>query len=527
MTRNNERRAWPFPFRGAMERLLGRLLDEALPERDCAAGLAVSGGADSVFLARALAALAPKRGWRLEIFHVNHGLRGEESDEDQRFVEALSGELSLPCHILYINKEELDGPPISLAAREEQGGGTSLEARLRFLRYTRLAAAARERGIAVLVTGHTCDDLAETFLLRAIRGAGLTGLGAIRPRGEWEGLPLLRPLLGIRAGEIRGALRESGFAWREDSSNRDLRFQRNRIRRKVLPVLEAREPGAIKALARTANLCAEEAAELETSGAALLAAARRLPKTVSPTPALALDWRRLAGASVVIRRHALRAFCRAAAPGTLPPSHEAILAMENACESAAVRGGERLVDSARGLISWTDGRFLLTGPAPAQLESWLAAWRTLWKIPPLYPPDMPSAGIVLEESHTPVSLKYPLEDGCLRLRFANVKAETIENLVSKARASSDRQFAVFDAGAIHPPLFLQSAPRDERIPLPRLGHKSVEKCLAERRIPILLRSRIACLADAQGVLWIPGIARSSRAPLTSASRIALIARVGR
>lgn len=204
-------------------------------------GVAVSGGADSVCLLHSLMELAPGEGWRLEVLHLNHGLRGEESDGDERFVTEMAAMLELVCHV---GREDVRarGGNLEQAARD---------ARLAF--FARICQAA---GLDRIATGHTLDDQAETVLFRALRGSGIGGLQGILPVTE-EGL--VRPLLGVRRAEVREWLVDRDIGWREDSTNGDTSLTRNRLRLDLIPALEETvNLEACRALARLAELAWDE-----------------------------------------------------------------------------------------------------------------------------------------------------------------------------------------------------------------------------------------------------------------------------
>jgi tRNA(Ile)-lysidine synthase len=207
------------------------------------AGVAVSGGADSVCLLHLLASLAPLWNLRLTVLHLDHGLRGEESREDAEFVRALSVSLGLPVEI-------------RRASLAEAGGNREQAARAARLEFFRETMAAH--GIDRVAVGHTRSDQAETVLFRFLRGSGSAGLAAIRPVTP---AGIVRPLIEIGREEVRQFLRGRGIPWREDSSNASPRFARNRIRHSLLPQLQAEWNPAIEAtLAHTADWAlAEEA----------------------------------------------------------------------------------------------------------------------------------------------------------------------------------------------------------------------------------------------------------------------------
>ena len=220
-------------------------LAAALPKQglwDWPVLVGVSGGADSVALVVALAALASRRGasGRILVAHAHHGLR-PEADEDLRFVVALAADLGVEVVTERLGLGGATG-----------NGGEGLEARARRLRYDWLGRAAHERGARHLLVAHTADDQAETILHRALRGTGVAGLSGMKSARRFiDGVALLRPLLGVRRGELRRFLVDRGLSWREDASNADPRFARAFLRHEVLPRVEAGAwPAATEALVR-------------------------------------------------------------------------------------------------------------------------------------------------------------------------------------------------------------------------------------------------------------------------------------
>jgi len=220
--------------RGLVERVLEAIRKRELIRAGDRVAVAVSGGADSVALLLLLLELRGELGIVLSVAHVNHQLRGEESDEDERFVAELARKL---CPELMVR-----------AAPVERERGAGIEAAARALRYGFFRELARAGRVAKIATAHTLDDQAETVLLRMFRGTGIRGLAGIHPRlvfrderREDEGRAsgeVVRPLLEVRRAELQEFLHARGQEWREDSSNRDPSFLRNRVRLAVLPVLK-------------------------------------------------------------------------------------------------------------------------------------------------------------------------------------------------------------------------------------------------------------------------------------------------
>jgi tRNA(Ile)-lysidine synthase len=225
------------PEQNRERRLLIRLCGGHPPPGHLVA--AVSGGGDSVALLRLLCILAPECGWRIVVGHVDHRLR-TESGNDAEFVVNLAGQLGLECRVL---KPEIPT------------GGLSPEEAARMARHEALANLADELDATAIALGHNAEDQAETLLIRALSGTGPTGMAGIRPN---QGR-LWRPMLNIGRAELRSYLNELGQAWRQDASNRDPAFLRNRVRNEILP-LAARlvNTKAVESLGRLAGLAAQD-----------------------------------------------------------------------------------------------------------------------------------------------------------------------------------------------------------------------------------------------------------------------------
>ena len=226
--------------------------------------VAVSGGPDSIALLRVL--LTVRGGDGLTVAHLNHALRGPESDDDQAFVHKLHASLSQTHLGLLLRSTRIDIPA---RARAE---GESVELMARLCRYDWLQQVAREQKAGWIATGHTADDQAETVLHRLLRGTGLKGLCGIPARREvLPGLFLVRPLLKVRRSEVMAYLDGLRQDFREDSSNKNLGFTRNRIRHELLPHLATRyNPAIVTVLCRLADQALEVQAEQERQAAALL-----------------------------------------------------------------------------------------------------------------------------------------------------------------------------------------------------------------------------------------------------------------
>ncbi len=280
----------------------GRLVEEvrrclrSLPGGEAGLVVAVSGGPDSVALARA--ALATRESpTPLVLAHLNHRLRGAESDADEEFVAGLHAALAAEAPNVHLARERLD---VAARARE---AGENLEAAARRLRYGWLAEAARSHGLRRVATGHTADDQAETVLHRLLRGTGLQGLRGIAARRELEaGVELVRPLLRATRADVLAYLAALGQPYRHDSSNDHLDRTRNRIRHELLPHLGRHyNPGVAALLGRLAEQ-ADEAWREEREAAAELLCRAELPRAgallIFDRAALAAPPRRLVRAAL-------------------------------------------------------------------------------------------------------------------------------------------------------------------------------------------------------------------------------------
>lgn len=204
--------------------------------------VAVSGGPDSVAMLSLLSNLVPSWQLRLTAVHFNYRLRGKESDGDEAFVAELCRRINIP---LVVRR------PAILKCK----GHSSLQELARNARYAAMKSIAHEVNADRIVVGHTANDQAETMLMWMLRGAGLTGLSGmpfIRER------MFVRPLLSVTRPEVLNYLQQQGLAYRKDSSNESFRYLRNRIRKKLVPVMEDIAPATVRLLQQQANLLRED-----------------------------------------------------------------------------------------------------------------------------------------------------------------------------------------------------------------------------------------------------------------------------
>lgn len=237
-------------YHGSMPPSATLPLDMSLFRPGMRVAVAVSGGADSVALLLALVEQAPQHGLVLSVAHVNHELRGEESHGDEAFVTELAATHGLPFHVLRRN--------VLQAARSSRQG---IEETAREVRYAFFASLVAVGKVDSVATAHTLDDQAETVLMRLLRGAWTEGLGAIHPVVELPGNGrIVRPLLATTRVQVEAFLKTRRQAWREDSSNTDQSFTRNRVRHQLLPALLEYNPRLRESLANLSATARDEEA---------------------------------------------------------------------------------------------------------------------------------------------------------------------------------------------------------------------------------------------------------------------------
>ena len=188
----------------------------------------VSGGPDSACLLDVLRKLKEKQNLELRVVHVNYGLRGESSEKDEKFTKNLAENYGLEIDIFKSKKLSIQD--------------SNLESRLRDIRYDFFEKVRRENNFDVIAIAHNKDDQAETLLMRIMRGAGLQGLGSMRPKSG----KIVRPFLKTSREEILQYIQENNLDYRLDETNKDARFLRNKIRHDLIPYLEEKYNISIK-----------------------------------------------------------------------------------------------------------------------------------------------------------------------------------------------------------------------------------------------------------------------------------------
>lgn len=275
--------------------------------------LMVSGGADSMALLHMAATepldlgdgagLARIAKERLHVLHVNHLLRGADADADQHFVQETCDSLGVPCTALRVDVAKL--------AQERDGNVEDVGRRVRYDAARELAQKlCAEQGVsrqkAEILTAHTADDRAETFMMNVMRGSGMSGLASIpRHRGL-----IYRPLLDYTHDQLKDWLKARGLDWHEDATNTDTHYLRAYMRHNVLPLLKARNPMLVQTVCKIADLMADEDDYLEGKAARKL---RQITLRKSES-SLVLDALKLSSTDVVIARRVVRIVARQLIP---------------------------------------------------------------------------------------------------------------------------------------------------------------------------------------------------------------------
>ena len=300
--------------------------------------VALSGGADSTALLLSMYELVQEgKIGGLFAAHLNHGMRGESAERDQRFCAALCGRFAIPFYT-----ESADVP------RYAKEHGQSPEQAAREVRYAFLARAKTRFDADVIATAHHMDDQAETLLLHLIRGSGLMGLCGMQPKNG----DIIRPMLGVERTQILSFLSARGEAYCEDETNTETLATRNRIRHELLPMLKTLNPAMTQTLSKTAELVAKDEALLTN----LASEAEEVISLGS-----GLDKKALSELEEPIASRIVRKRIYASCGQVSQPDIRRVLALLYA------RTGT-VIELTRGISAWTDARALMIGSYPEALD---------------------------------------------------------------------------------------------------------------------------------------------------------------
>jgi len=432
---------------------------------------AVSGGADSVGLLHALCQLAPRLDIQLNVAHLNHQLRGQAATKDAQFVEKLARQLGLPFF----------GASLNIRRRASRKG-LSFEMAAREARYEFFARTARKASAQIVATAHTADDQAETVLLKLARGAGRPGLSGIARDTMLCGLRVVRPMLDITKPEIIAFLKAKNLSWREDASNTDLSFLRNRVRHEIIPALESRlNPSVKEALLRTAEVLSEEDRLLEELTGNVLAECMR-----NETIPMSLDLDTLATLPLAICRRVLRRWLILA---DVPPEFIDFDAIARVIESMRRKRTGKQIEIGGGWIVET--RYGALVIAQNKSRTTCKPFRVALKIP---------GETVLTEPGLRVITH--IKPGIVKPEPAS--AGTLPAHASISRPSVGRR-----------KIFIRTPCRGDRIkPLGLNGSKKLQDILVNDKVATHKRNSIPVFECAGEIIWLPGyrVARGWEVP---------------
>ena len=456
------------------QRVLGFIQENQLVSSQHCLLVAVSGGPDSVCLLHILVKLREELGIRLHIAHLNHQLRGAESEADAQYVSGLAHRLDVPVTI-----EQRD-----VKAYQAQRH-LSLEEAAREVRYTFLAQVAKSIGADRVAVGHTTDDHIETILMHLIRGTGTTGLRGLKPSSLWQpsggNLTIIHPLLTVSRQETVDYCSSHQLAPRIDASNLSLSPLRNRIRHQLIPLLQSYNPQVAEALLRTARTASDDLAFLDEEVAGLWGkVAQKQESTIT------LDKERFLELPAALKRHLLRTSIETLLGNLKDIETRHIEEIMGALDKSA---GKR-ISLPEGLIFAIEYDRYLLGSDPAALSP--------------FP--------VLE---TEPPLKIP---GQTRIPGWQVEATIIDR--EEKSAAKDNDFtAYFDFGKAGNRLMVRRRqPADRFQPLGMRQPKKLNEFMIDAKIPHAWRQRVPLVCSPNHILWVVGWRIDERAKVTGATK---------
>ncbi len=447
----------------------------------------VSGGPDSMALLHILIKMKSDLGITLAVAHLNHGLRGDESDRDADFVLQTTEKLGLEC---YLEKENIP--------EYRQRHGLSTEQAARRIRYAHFYRLAEIHGFNKIALGHHLDDNAEMVLMALFRGSGPLGLSGIPPVREGK---IIRPLMGLTRSDIMAYLQDAGLDFVIDGSNADTTYLRNRVRHRLLPLLkEEYNPAVTGSLNRLSEISRSEEEWMNSLVAPLFQSC----VVASEENRLTLAVSRLKGHHPAVQRRILR-MALEQVKGDLKgiALHHVDAIME---VSRDVSGAKRLDLPGQVMVLAGRGRILISKEKQRL--------RNITTGQPRIPLLRYSY-----EIHIPGSLYVP-ETG-MTLWFTETAVETPENI-----CSAGQQTAFIDIKKIEGPLELRNfVPEDRFAPLGMRGTKTVDKFLKDLKITDRERFNIPVLLTRGKIIWVVGHQIDDAFRVTASTDRVLTARV--
>lgn len=413
--------------------------------------VAVSGGADSMALAHALTRVAPCTA-QIHWAHVHHGLRGEEASADAEFVQQVGKSLGIPVHLHRVDTQA-----------RMSSESISLEMAARSLRYEALERIVEKTGAAVVATAHTLDDQVETVLMKWARGAAPGALGGMRVVSQRRGYVLMRPLLNCLREELRAWLKQQDLHWREDSSNRDEKILRNRLRTRLLPAMaEVFGEGWMDQLARQSRIQAQEDEWMEEKVAQWMERGKG---------GFGLSIKRLLVEAPAFQRRILHHWMLQNA--SMPLQQARWEQVKNLLTSTAGSSGIDLENGWR-LVRVYDELTLIRASAHAAPNECL----------------LPVPGKV-EWGHDGCQFRAVPDTGFIRNEHA---------------APGSASVGYIDASKVSAPLRIRSWRQGDRFAVPGMDgqHRKLQDVFTDCKVPRHLRDEIPLVCFGEEIIWIPG-----------------------
>jgi len=457
--------------------LIERLKDEIkrhgmLEKRDNVL-VGVSGGPDSIALLHALHVLACDEDWNVLAVHVNHQLRGEESEEDERYVREFCSRHGIAFEAVRVD--------VNGVVRQQGGNRQSVARQLRMEAFERIAG---EKGVRKLALAHHADDQVETILMRLLRGTGPSGLVGMEPVRKWKHLSVIRPFLSFSRQEIEEYCENHHLHPRFDSSNRSKDYTRNRIRLELIPILHDYNPRFKEALLGLWEIVREE----EQVWREWTRRAMEQTRICQDPHRVVLDVSSFLHLPVALQRRIVKLILSYL---WNEENHEATLdSVERVRRLAEHETPSARVDLPGGITAEREyGRLAVA----RQMGS-----GRVERLPDdlkvaLHVPGMSSLPGFLGKIEV-IQSSTPLSEGDLRCH----------------------DWAVFDGDRLQGPFHARSRqPGDRMSCFGMSGRKKLKDLFMEARIPKRLRDRYPVIVQGETILWVPGVRRSDLAPVTA------------
>ena len=443
----------------------------------------VSGGPDSVALIHILHTLAPGYVLRLAMAHLNHGLRSAESDRDQAFVADLAKHLEMP---LYVEKQDVRG--------YQKKHRLSVEEAARQVRYRFFHGTAARHGFHKIALGHQADDNAEQVLMAMLRGSGplgLAGIPPVRPDG------IVRPLIDLRHDQILDYLNARDVNYMVDSSNRDLRMLRNKIRTHLIPILQTEyNPKCVDSLNRLAAILSAEEEWIEDE----IRSVFNEMLLSEQKDSVALNLGRLKQKPIAVQRRLIRAAVLKVKKNLRRIGFVHIDAVLELTQKDLPDGRLDLPD---GIRIWRDQDTLLIAKVPQKSHG--PKSERIKSAPPEYAYQLPKAGDIL------------IKEAGLKIRFSEMPVQQVSDWRQK-----ERHIAFLDRDKVFFPLVIRNfRPGDRFSPLGVSGRQKLKKFFSDHKIPRAERRQCPIVLSRDKIIWVAGYRLDNAVKIDAQTRCVL------